>query len=417
MAIAELPVRVARGACPHDCPDTCAWTVTAQGGRAVELRGDPDHPFTRGGLCTKVNHFLEDRTYNPDRLLHPLRRVGPKGSGEFAPVSWDEALDAIADRLRSIVAESGGEAVLPYSFMGTQGLLQGHGVSNPFFARLGATQLQRTICGDAGEAGLAATIGGGPALMPEELARSRFIMLWGTNTLTTNLHLWPFIREAKEQGATVVAVDPIKTRTAAAADWHVRPMPGTDAALAMGMMQVIVSEGLHDEDYLERYTVGFEQLRERLEDYPPDRVADVTGIDADEIRELARAYATTRPSAIRVLVGMEHHARGGAAFRAVSCLPALVGAWRERGGGICFMTFQLFDGIDWSCGVAISPDPATRSVNMVQLGRALTDAAMDHPSGRWSSTTRTRPRSHRTRTSCSRVSAATTCSPSCSSTC
>ncbi len=379
MAIADLPLRVTRGACPHDCPDTCAWTVTVRDGRAVELAGDPDHPFTRGGLCTKVNHFLEERTYHPDRLLHPLRRVGPKGSGRFEQVTWDEALDEIVTRLRMVLDEAGAEAILPYSYMGTQGLVQSEAVSDPFFARLRATRLVRAVCGSAGQAGEEATIGEGPGLLPEELAHSRFIVLWGTNTLTTNLHLWPFVREAKANGATVVAIDPVRTRTAAAADWHVRPMPGTDAALALGMMHVIVADGLHDAIFVRSHTVGFDELRARLEEYPPDRVARITRIPEQEIRDLAHAYATTRPAAIRMLVGMEHHARGAAAFRAVSCLPALVGAWRERGGGLCHLTFQHFGELDWSCGVGIVEDTSVRAVNMVQLGRALTDPDLDPP--------------------------------------
>jgi anaerobic selenocysteine-containing dehydrogenase len=379
VAISELPLRVTRGACPHDCPDTCAWTVTVRDGRAVELKGDPDHPFTRGGLCTKVNHFLEDRTYHPERLLRPLRRAGPKGSGAFEPVAWDEALDDIASRLKGIVAESGPQAVMPYSYLGTQGLVQGSAMSDAFFARLGATHLVRSVCGSAGGTGIALTIGDGPGFLPEDLVHSRYIILWGTNTISTNLHLWPFIREAKAQGATVVVIDPAKTRTAAAADRHIRPMPGTDAALALGMMHVIVDEGLHDEAYLSAHTVGFERLRERLPEYAPERVAAITRIDPDEIRDLARAYATTRPAAIRLLVGMEHHAYGASAFRAISCLPAVVGAWRERGGGLCHMTFQLFGDIDWSCGVSVPEDHSVRAVNMVQVGRALTDPSMDPP--------------------------------------
>jgi anaerobic selenocysteine-containing dehydrogenase len=222
-------------------------------------------------------------------------------------------------------------------------------------------------------------MGGGPGFLPEELVHSRHIILWGTNTISTNLHLWPFIREAKQQGATVVVIDPSKTRTAAAADRHIRPMPGTDAALAMGMMHVIVDEALHDKDYLDRYSVGFEYLSERLPEYTPERVEEITRVDADEIRDLARAYATTRPSAIRMLVGMEHHANGAAAYRAVSCLPAVIGAWRERGGGLSHMTFHLFEDIDWSCGIGVPSDPDVRSVNMVQVGRALTDPDMDPP--------------------------------------
>ncbi len=237
----------------------------------------------------------------------------------------------------------------------------------------------RAVCGSAGLAGLNMTMGGGPGFLPEDLAHSRYIILWGTNTISTNLHLWPFIREAKERGATVVVIDSSKMRTAAAADRHIRPMPGTHAALALGMMQVIVSEGLHDKDYLEQHTVGFEQLQERLQDFTPERVADITRVDAEEIRDLARAYATTRPAAIRLLVGMEHHAHGAAALLAISCLPAVVGAWRERGGGLCHMTFQLFDRIDWSCGIGIREDSSVRSVNMGQVGRAPTDPTMDPP--------------------------------------
>lgn len=368
-----------RGACPHDCPDTCAWTVTVREGRAVELRGDRRHPYTAGGLCAKVSHFLEDRTYGRDRLLHPLRRVGPKGAGAFEPVSWEEALSDIADRLAAIVRESGGEAVLPYSYLGTQGLVQGHAVSDPFFARLGATRLVRAVCGSTGGAGVQLTNGAGPGLLPEELRHSKLIVLWGTNTISTNLHLWPFIREAKRSGATVVVVDPLLTRTAQDADRHVRPMPGTDAALALGLMHVIVAEGLHDREYLDRYTVGFDRLQDRLAEFPPGRVEAITRVGADEIRWLARAFATTRPAAIRLLVGMEHHARGAEAFRAVACLPAITGAWRDRGGGLCHMTVALFGDLDWSCGVGVAPDRGVRSVNMVQLGRALTDPGASPP--------------------------------------
>ena len=368
--------RDVRGACPHDCPDTCAWTVNVQDGRATALTADPDHPFTSGGLCTKVNRFLDDRVYHPDRLLRPLRRSGPKGSGTFTPVSWDEALDGIANRLRELISEFGAEAVMPYSYLGTQGLVQGSAVSDPFFARMGATELIRAVCGNAGLAGSELTMGGGVGLLPEELEQSKFIILWGTNTLSTNLHLWPFIRKARDHGATVVVVDPLETRTAKAADWHVRPLPGTDAALALGMMNVIVTDDLVDHEFVDKHTVGFVQLRERLADYAPDRVAELTGLSADEVVRLARAYATTRPAAIRLLVGLEHHQFGAETYRAIACLPGLIGAWTERGGGLCHMTFQLFDELDWSCGVGVAAS-SPRRVNMVQVGRALT--ALDPP--------------------------------------
>lgn len=360
-----------RGACPHDCPDTCAWTVTVRDGRAHSLEGDRDHPFTAGGLCAKVNRFLDDRVYHPDRLLYPMRRAGPKGTGGFVRVGWDEAIDTIATRLSGIIAADGPEAVMPYSYLGTQGLVQGAAVSDAFFARMGATQLVRAVCGSAGNSGAAVTMGGGPGLLPEELVHSRFIVLWGTNTLSTNLHLWPFIRAAREAGATLVVIDPVRTRTASAADWHVRPLPGTDAALALGLMNVIVAEGLVDREYVDQHTVGFEALCQRLKDYPPERVAELTGLATDEIERLARAYAATRPAAIRVLVGMEHHEHGAAMFRAIACLPALVGAWRERGGGLCHMTYQFSGRLDRSCGVDV-PEQDGRKVNMVQLGRALT---------------------------------------------
>ena len=369
-----------RGACPHDCPDTCAWHVTVQDGVAVNLAGDPDHPYTQGVLCAKVNHYLE-RVYSPDRVLYPLRRVGPKGAGTFERVSWDEALDNIAAHLQKIIATDGPTAILPYSYLGTQGLIQMSGMDRRFFARLGATRLERAVCGEAGSSGLAATIGGEHTMRPEDVIHSRFIILWGTNTVVTNLHLWPFIRQAQENGATVVVIDPLKTRTAAAADWHVRPLPGTDAALALGMMHVIVAEGLHDMDYVTRYTLGFELLRERLADYSPERTAALTGLEAQEIVRLARAYATSRPAVIRLLVGMEHHSHGAMMFRTIACLPALVGAWRERGGGLLYMTVGLhFQALN--AGALWMPkleDQTIRSINMVQLGRALTDVALTPP--------------------------------------
>ena len=373
---------IVRGACWHDCPDTCSWRIRVEDGRAVELRGDPDHPFTSGGLCAKVNSYLEDRLYSPDRVLHPLRRTGAKGAGEFERVSWDEALDDIASRLRQVIDESGSEAVMPYSYMGTQGMVNGMGMDRRFFALIGATRLERAICGDSGQAGYTATMGTYMGIDPEEIVHARLILLWGTNTVTTNLHLWPYVvRAQRENGAKVVVIDPVRTRTADRADQHVQPMPGTDAALALGMMHVIIGEDLFDSEYVERHTLGFEQLRERVLDYPPDRVALLTGLGEQEIIDLAREYATTRPSVIRSLVGMEHHANGAMTFRTVACLPALTGAWRHRGGGVTglvggFMRSSLRMDRLWMPELE---DESLRSVNMVQLGRALTDPAMDPP--------------------------------------
>jgi anaerobic selenocysteine-containing dehydrogenase len=374
--MAEL--KVVRGACPHDCPDTCAWEVTVEDGRATKLSGAADHPFTHGGLCAKVNHYL-DRVYGPERLLHPMRRVGAKGEGRFERVGWEEAIADIADRLKEIVANHGGEAVLPYSYMGTQGLIQGSSIDLRFFNRIGATRLERAICANTGAAGAYATLGTNIGILPEDIAHARFIVLWGTNTIVTNLHLWRFIRQARDAGATLIVIDPVRTRTAEAADWHIRPLPGTDAALALGMMQVIVAESLHDADYVERYTLGFEKLRERLAEYPPERVAELTGLDSEEIVKLARAYAAGSPSLIRTLVGMEHRAHGGMAFRTISCLPALTGAWRQRGGGLLFLTAGLhFDALN-AAAVQMPEleDTSIRQVNMVQLGRALT--SLDPP--------------------------------------
>jgi len=378
-AAPSLPT-IVRGACPHDCPDTCAWMVTVENGIATKLTGDPAHPITRGGLCAKVNRFI-DRVYSPDRVLYPLRRTGPKGSGSFERVSWDTALDEISERLKTIIAEDDATAILPYSYMGTQGLVQASSMDRRFFARLGATRLVREVCGSTGGSGLAATNGTTTGILPEDIVHSRFIILWGTNTIVTNLHLWPLIREAKASGATVVVIDPARTRTAASADWHIQPLPGTDAALALGMMHVIVRDGLQDADYIERHTLGFEQLSERLAVYPPEQVATITGVAADEIVRLAHAYATTRPSLIRTLVGMEHRSHGGMTFRTIACLPALVGAWRTRGGGHLHMTARLhFAALnDDAVEMPHLEDPTIRSVNMVQIGQALTDPTLDPP--------------------------------------
>ncbi|MBA2595215.1 MAG: molybdopterin oxidoreductase family protein [Chloroflexia bacterium] len=375
---------VVRGACPHDCPDTCAWLVTVEDGVAVKLVGDPDHPITRGGLCAKVNPYLE-RVYSPERVLYPLRRVGKKGEGHFARVSWDEALSGIAARLRDTIAHDGPAAILPFSYLGTMGLIQGSSLDRRFFARLGATRLERSVCGGAGSAGVSAVNGTALGMLPHDLEHSRFIIVWGGNPIVTNLHLWPQIRQAKANGATIVVIDPVRTRTAAAADWHLQPLPGTDAALALGMMRVIVDEELHDSDYVTRYTEGFDTLRERLNDYPLDRVAALTGIPAEEIIRLARAYASTRPAAIRLLVGMEHHANGAATYRAIACLPALTGAWRERGGGLAYFTSELHFTALNADAVTMPEleDGSIRQVNMVQLGRILTDPEreLDPPIG------------------------------------
>ncbi len=368
---------VVKGGCAHDCPDTCAWEVTVEDGQAVRLTGAPNHPYTRGTLCAKVNRYL-NRVYARDRVLHPLRRVGAKGEGRFQRVGWEDALGAIAARLGEIVARHGGEAVLPYSFAGNMGLIQYASMDRRFFARLGASRLARTICGDTANAGVMAALGTPTGALPEDIEHARLIVLWGTNTVVTNLHLWPFIRRARAAGARLVVIDPLRTRTAREADWHLAPLPGTDAVLALAMMHVIVAEGRHDVEFLETRCEGWPELRSRLAEYPPDRAAMICGLPPEQIVELARTYASVRPAMIRTLVGPEKQPGGATAFRTIACLPAVVGAWRERGGGLVHWTRSLFtEALDTrSIG---GRSPRTRTINMVQIGQALTDPSLEPP--------------------------------------
>ena len=364
----------------HDCPDTCAWTVTTENGRAIGLVADPDHPYTQGALCEKMDGYLTDVVYNPDRVLHPLKRVGEKGEGRFERVSWDEALDDVASRLRSIIDGPGPETILPYSYAGNMGAIQNASLDRRFFARLGASRLDRTICGSTGSAGMNVTLGTATGILPEDLRQSRLIIMWGGNPIVTNPHIWPIVQRARAAGARLVVIDPLRSATAAEADWHLRPLPGTDTALALGMMHVIVREGLHDADYIERYTVGFEKLQARLDDYSPERVASITGLRSEDIVELAKAYAQTRPAAIQTHIGMEKHAHGAMTYRTIACLPALVGAWREAGGGLLFVTFGLFaEALNLGALTRGGEEPDVRSINMIQLGRALTDEDLDPP--------------------------------------
>lgn len=323
------------GVCPHDCPDTCSWQVAVErsSGRAVDIWGHPEQPITQGRLCGKVDRYLE-RTYHSGRLTTPLKRVGPKGEGKFIPVTWDEALTEIAARLKAVIAEHGPEAVLPYSYAGTMGLLQGEGMSERFFNRMGASELARTICSEAGFEGYSYTIGRAIGMETQDYAHAKLILIWGSNTLTSNQHLWPFVLEARERGARVIVIDPARTRTAQAGDEWLPIRPGSDGALALAMMQTIIAEGLHDAEYVAQHTLGFGEMAAHVRDFTPEWAAPLTGVPAARIRELAREYATTRPAAIRVNYGMQRHAGGGMATRVITCLPALVGAWREQGGGI-----------------------------------------------------------------------------------
>ncbi|HUG23234.1 molybdopterin-containing oxidoreductase family protein [Piscinibacter sp.] len=333
-------VTTVRAACPHDCPDTCAIRVTVQDGRAVKVQGDPDHPPTHGALCTKVSRYPE-RTYDAGRVLHPLRRSGPKGSGRFERVSWDEALSDIALRLQTIAARDP-QAILPYSYAGTMGLLQGESMDRRFFHKLGASLLDRTICASAGGEALAATYGGKIGMHLEHYAESRLIVIWGSNSIASNLHFWTFAQAAKRAGAKLVCIDPRKTETADKCHQHIALMPGTDGALALGLMHELIVNDWLDHDYIERHTEGWPALRERALQWPPERTAEVCGITADEVRGLARDYGTTQPAAIRLNYGMQRVRGGGNAVRLIAILPCLIGAWRHRAGGLLLSSSGWF---------------------------------------------------------------------------
>jgi anaerobic selenocysteine-containing dehydrogenase len=363
---------VVRGACPHDCPDTSAMLVTVENGRAVKVAGDPDHPFTQGFLCAKVNRYIE-RTYHDGRLRTPMRRVGPKGSGQFEPISWDAALDEIAARLGAIAASSDGpQAILPYSYAGTMGLLQGSSMDRRFFHQLGASRLDRTICSMAGTVGMRMTVGANVGADSEGVPESDLVLLWGTNTLTANPHLWPFVLRARERGARIICIVPIRTRTAAQCDDWIPIRPGTDGALALGMMHVLFARGLEDRDYLERYTLGHEALRERAAEWTPACTAAVTGLTEDTIVALADEYGRAKAAFIRVNYGLQRHAGGGMAVRNIACLPAITGHWRRAGGGVQLSTSANFT---FNRAVLERPDlgPPARTINMIRLGEALTE--------------------------------------------
>jgi anaerobic selenocysteine-containing dehydrogenase len=361
--------------CALDCPDCCSLLVTIENGRGTRLRGDPAHPVTRGFLCGKVAQYLE-REYSPGRLLYPQRRIGAKGEGRFERISWEEALDTIAGRLAAVAEEFGPEAILPYSYAGTMGLLNGAGMDRRFFHRLGASRLDRTICSSAGVAGLTEALGLRYGTEPEQFRHSKLILAWGANILGTNVHLWPFIMEARRNGAKFYTIDPRRNRTGAAADKHFFIHPGSDTALALAMMHVIVGENLHDADYVQRYTSGFDGLRRRVREWTPQRAAELTGIAAEEIVGLAREYATIRPAAIRLNYGLQRSERGAMAVRTIALLPALTGSWKEVGGGCQLSTSQTFQlnraGLERADLQQQALGREARLVNMTQLGQALT---------------------------------------------
>jgi anaerobic selenocysteine-containing dehydrogenase len=363
-----------QGVCPHDCPDTCALQIKVENGRAVKVQGDPAHAPTQGVLCTKVSRYAE-RTYHPDRLTTPLKRIGAKGEGRFAPIGWDEALDLAAQRLGEI-AKRQPEAILPYSYAGTMGLVQGESIAARFFHSLGASRLERTICAAAGSAGLKYTYGASVGMHLEFFEQSKLILIWGSNPVTSSLHFWTRAQEAKRRGARLIAIDPYRSLTAEKCHEHIALRPGTDAALALAMMHVLITEDLIDHDYVARHTLGYAELRARALTYTPHRAALICGIDAQQIIELARAYGTTRAAAIRLNYGMQRVRGGGNAVRAIACLPALTGAWRERAGGL-LLSSSGFAPTDSSALERPDlqpgwPDAAPRTINMSALGDALT---------------------------------------------
>lgn len=370
------------GACYHDCPDRCSWTVTTLNNKIQDFQASPDNPYTAGHLCQKMVNFPNDVTLHPDRILSPLKRVGKKGEGKFESISWETALSEISSKLSSIISKKGGESILPYSFSGNQGLVQRHSIPNRFFAHIGASQLERTICGSTAVAGLMATNGQTTGVLPEDIIHSKYIILWGTNPLLSNQHLWPFIQQARANGAKIVVIDPFQSQTALEADWHLQPLPGTDTVLALGMMNIILSENLQDQDYIENYTIGISELTEHVKKYAPAYVANITGLEPEMIISLAREYAQSSPSLIRVLIGMEHQANGGSAFRSIAMLPALTGAWRHFGGGLMHMTYELFgEALNWDKINLPAPiaNPSTRTVNMIELGKVLNDNTLEPP--------------------------------------
>jgi anaerobic selenocysteine-containing dehydrogenase len=364
-----------RAACPHDCPDTCAMLVTVEDGRAVKVQGDPAHPTTHGALCTKVSRYTE-RTYHDERVLHPLKRIGAKGTGRFERTTWDAALADIAARLHDIAGPQGSnaEAIVPYSYAGTMGMLQGESMASRFFNRLGASRLDRTICSSAGGEALAATYGAKIGMHVEHYAESRLIVIWGSNSITSNLHFWTYALQAKRAGAKLVCIDPRRTETAERCHVHVALLPGTDAALALGLMHELIVHDWLDHDYIECHTEGWPALRERALAWPAERVAAVCGIEASVVRELARDYGTTKPAAIRLNYGMQRAHGGGNAVRLAAILPCLVGAWRHRAGGLLLSASGWFRHARNDAALErrdLLGDRRPRTINMSTIGDDL----------------------------------------------
>ena len=361
-----------KGACPQDCPDTCAMIYHVEDGKLTKVTGDPDNNLTKGRLCAKLNNFAEHHA-NPDRLQYPMKRVGKKGEGKFERISWDEALHTISQRWKSLIDEHGAEAILPHAYLGNIGTLNGLTVGDRFFNALKSSVAEKTYCESGSSTAWIMTVGAIGGLDPESFAYSNCIVFWGQNPMSTQTHCWPFVMEAKKNnGAKVIVIDPARTRTAKAADIHIALKPGTDGALALGIINVIIEEGLYDANYVGKHCYGFVELKKRAAKFPIERVAEICGITADEIRLVAREFANAKASAIRLGVALERQAGGGQAIRSIACLPALVGAWRYPGGGAVQMTLWSYP-LEWdkmSRGDWIKP--GTRVVNLLDLGATLT---------------------------------------------
>jgi anaerobic selenocysteine-containing dehydrogenase len=364
-------LRIVKAVCPHDCPDTCAMEIAVEDGKAVSVRGG-DMPFTAGTLCTKVARYL-DRTYAPSRILYPMKRIGRKGEGRFARISWYEALDTIAARFKAVAAENP-QQILPVSYAGTMGMVNYASMDRRFFHRLGASLLERTLCSSAGKAGSKITLGGSVGSDPEQAEHSKLIIIWGSNPVISNLHFWTRCQQAKRRGAKLVIIDPRRNETAEKCHQHIALYPGTDAALALAMMHVIIVEGLTDADYIDKHTLGYTELVARVQEWTPQRAAAICGITPEEIINLAREYARTRPAMIRINFGLQRHAGGGMAVRTITCLPALTGSWRDAAGGVLLMTSDFYG---FNHQALERPDlirGKPRSINIAALGDALTAA-------------------------------------------
>ena len=372
----EDQTRTHFGACPHDCPDTCAMIYEVEDEKLISVKGNKDHPMTRGTLCVKVKDY-EKRHYHPDRLLYPHKRVGKKGEKKFERISWEEAIDTIHSKWVKIIDEYGPQAILPFSYLGNQGLVHGLNGGDSFFNKLGATVCERTFCGEGSCTAWLSTIGPTAGVDPESYIHSKYIVIWACNSVSTNLHHWAIVQDAKKKGAKVVVIDSYRSRTAKQADWHLSPKPGTDGALAMAVINHIIKNDLTDKDYIDKYTDGFDELKSHVTDKTPEWAAKITGVDKEDIEKLALELASNQPAAIRIGVALERHHGGGQTIRAVTCIPALTGAWKHVGGGITqFPVWEHPYKFDVICRPDLIPE-GTRVVNALQLGRALLGENID----------------------------------------